>query len=77
MKPFVHAYIKPRYPEKKIHEGKLDGNLLLIIRDKLVGSKDEYVQKLAKEIFDTKKGRKIVKEFLFMRKQNQFKLTNF
>ena len=29
LKPFVHAYIKPRYPEKKIHEGKLDGNLLL------------------------------------------------
>ena len=51
--------------------------MLLMIRDKLVESKDEHVKKLAKEIFDTKKGRKIVKEFLFMRKKNQFKLTNF
>jgi hypothetical protein len=47
------------------------------IRDKLVGSKDIYIKKLANEIFDTKKGRKIVKEFLFMRKRNQFKITNF
>ncbi len=73
----MHAYIKPKYPEKKIHEGKLNANILMIIRDKLVQSKDPYVNKLAKEIFDTKKGRRIVKEFLFMRKKNQFKLTNF
>lgn len=73
----MHAYIKPKYPQKKLHEGKLNANILMMIREKLVISNDPYVKKLAKEIFDTKKGRRIVKEFLFMRKRNQFKLTNF
>jgi len=48
-----------------------------MIRDKLIESRDAYVKRLAQEIFDTKKGRKIVKEFLFMRKRNQYKITNF
>lgn len=73
----MHAYIKPQYPEKKIHQGKLTANMLMEIRDKLVESKDPYVQKLGKEIFETPKGRRIVKEFLFMRKRKDFKLTNF
>lgn len=73
----MHAYIKPKYSTEIIHEGKLNGKLLLMIRDKLVLSRDEHVKRLAKEIFDTKKGRKIIKEFLFMRNRNQFTLTNF
>jgi len=51
--------------------------MLLKIRDELVQSKNVYVKRIANELFDTKTGRRIVKEFLFMRNKNQFRLTNF
>ena len=50
--------------------------MLLKIRDSLVESKSGHVKRIAHELFDTKAGRKIVKEFLFMRNKNQFRLTN-
>ena len=77
MKPFVHAYIKPKYSEKVIHTGKLNSEMLLKIRDNLIESKNDYVKRIACELFDTKAGRRIIKEFLYMRKKNQFRLTNF
>jgi hypothetical protein len=51
--------------------------MLLQIRDNLVKSDNIYIKRIANELFDTKNGRRIIKEFLFMRNKNQFRLTNF
>jgi hypothetical protein len=48
------------------------------IRDDMLASNNQEVQNLARDIFDTEEGKKIVEEFLAMKKKNKLTLkTNF
>lgn len=56
----------------------LDRDLLTHIRDDMLASNNQEVQNLAREIFDTDEGKKIIEEFLAMKKKNKLTLkTNF
>jgi hypothetical protein len=56
----------------------MDRDLLSHIRDDMLASNNQEVQNLAREIFDTDEGKKIIEEYLAMKKKNKLSLkTNF
>ena len=46
------------------------------IKKQLLDSKDEKVRNLAKEIFETKNGKKIIEEFFERKKRRNFRISS-